>query len=65
MEITGSEYSDNYTEGQVMGQDILAGTVVKKWSTVGEMCIRDSHVPGQRMRSGGPAGGGAEADCNH
>ncbi len=23
------------TEGQVMGQDILAGTVVKKWSTVG------------------------------
>ena len=22
MEITGSEYSDNYTEGQVMGQDI-------------------------------------------
>ena len=35
MEITGSEYSDNYTEGQVMGQDILAGTVVKKWSTVG------------------------------
>ena len=35
MEVTGSEYSDNYTEGQVMGQDILAGTVVKKWSTVG------------------------------
>ena len=35
MEVTGSEYSDNYAEGQVMGQDILAGTVVKKWSTVG------------------------------
>ena len=35
MEVMGSEYSDNYTEGQVMGQDILAGTVVKKWSTVG------------------------------
>ena len=35
MEVTGSEYSDNYTEGQVMGQDILAGTVVKKWSTGG------------------------------
>lgn len=34
MEVTGSEYSDNYEEGQVMGQDILEGTAVKKWSTV-------------------------------
>ena len=34
MEVTGSEYSDNYAQGQVMRQDILEGTVVKKWSTV-------------------------------
>lgn len=34
MEITGSDYSDNYETGQVMGQDILEGTMVKKWSTV-------------------------------
>ena len=35
MEVTGSQYSDNYPEGQVMGQDIPEGTEVKKWSTVG------------------------------
>lgn len=35
MKVTGSEYSDNYTEGQVMAQEYDAGAVVKKWDTVG------------------------------
>ncbi len=35
MQVTGSQYSENYEEGQVMAQDVLAGTVIAKWSTVG------------------------------
>lgn len=35
MQVTGSQYSDNYDQGQVMAQDVLAGTAVAKWSTVG------------------------------
>lgn len=35
MQVTGSQYSDNYDEGQVMAQDVLAGTAVAKWSSVG------------------------------
>ena len=35
MEVTGEEYSDNYSAGQVMSQKIAEGTVVDKWSRVG------------------------------
>lgn len=35
LEVTGSEYSDNYTQGQVMAQQIAQDTVVEKGSVVG------------------------------
>ena len=35
LEVTGSDYSDNYAEGQVMAQTIVQDTVVDKGSTVG------------------------------
>ena len=35
LEVTGSDYSDNYPEGQIMAQTIVQDTVVDKGSTVG------------------------------
>lgn len=35
LEVTGSEYSDNYAQGQVMAQQIAQDTVVEKGSVVG------------------------------
>lgn len=35
MKVTGEEYSENYSKGYVMRQDVDEGTAVEKWSTVG------------------------------
>lgn len=35
MKVTGEEYSENYSKGYVMRQDVDKGTAVEKWSTVG------------------------------
>lgn len=35
MKVTGEEYSENYSRGYVMRQDVDEGTAVEKWSTVG------------------------------
>lgn len=35
MKVTGEEYSENYSKGYVMRQDVDGGTAVEKWSTVG------------------------------
>ena len=35
MKVTGEEYSENYSKGSVMRQDVDEGTAVEKWSTVG------------------------------
>lgn len=35
MKVTGEEYSENYSKGYVMRQDVDEGTAVEKWSIVG------------------------------
>ena len=35
LKVTGEEYSENYSKGYVMRQDVDEGTAVEKWSTVG------------------------------
>lgn len=42
MKVTGEEYSENYSKGYVMRQDVDEGTAVEKWSTVGVIISKGS-----------------------
>ena len=42
MKVTGEEYSENYSKGYVMRQDVDGGTAVEKWSTVGVIISKGS-----------------------
>lgn len=45
MKVTGEEYSENYSRGYVMRQDVDEGTEVEKWSIVGVTISKGSdHV---------------------